>query len=343
MRAAVHEEFGGVEVLKIMEVPDPTPAPEEVLISVNASALNRLDVLQRRGPPLLPGFSLPHIAGMDVAGEILELGSAVDSVGVGDRVLVNPSLQCSRCHFCMRGEDGLCPDVNVLGGNCPGGHAELCAVPVTHVYEIPDGVSVTEAATIPTSYSTSWHALIATGKLRGGETVMIHAAGSGVSTAAIQLAKRLGAIVVATAGSERKLEAATRLGADFAVDNRREDFVKAALEVTDGIGVDMVFDHVGPALFEDSLRALRPRGRLVSCGTTTGAKAVFRLPQVYQFGLQILGAGRYSQREFEAMLEFYWDAGFEPVIDSEMPLEEIYEAHRKMEANEVIGKIVIRP
>jgi NADPH:quinone reductase-like Zn-dependent oxidoreductase len=343
MRAAVHEEFGEVEVLKIVEVPDPRPGPGEVLIGVKAAALNRLDVLQRQGPPLLPNFSLPHIAGMDVAGEILEIGPDVDSVAVGDRVLVNPSLHCGRCRFCLRGEDGFCPEVKVLGGNYPGGYAELCAVPATHIYRIPDGHTYTEAATIPTIYSTSWHALITTGKLRAGETIMIHAAGSGVSTAAIQLAKWRGATVLATAGSERKIEVARRLGADFTVDNRREDFVKVALDATDGIGVDMVFDHVGPKLFEDSLRALRPRGRLVSCGTTTGVKAIFSLPQLYQFGLQILGAGRNSHREFESMLDFYWDAGFEPVIDSEMPLEEIYEAHRKMEANEAIGKIVIRP
>jgi NADPH:quinone reductase-like Zn-dependent oxidoreductase len=343
MKAALHREFGGLDVLELAEVPDPVPAAGEVLISVKACALNRLDVLQRQGPALLPGFSLPHIAGMDVAGEVVALGPGVHAFARGDRVVVNPALHCGQCAWCTRGDDGYCPDARVVGGNHPGGYAELCAVPATHAYRIPEGVSYDEAATVPTIYSTAWHALVVTGKLRIGEWVMIHAAASGVSTAAIQLAKRIGARVIATAGSQRKLELARELGADAVVNNRDGDVVAVAKELTGGDGVDMVFDHVGPALFQASMYALRPRGRLVFCGTTTGTEATFNLPYAYHFGMKLLGADPYSYAEFEQMLEFYWTAGFEPVIDSQFSLDQVGEAQRRLEAGDVIGKVLIQP
>jgi len=343
MRAALHRTFGGPEVLEVVDVPDPEPGPRDVLLAVTASALNRLDVLQRQGPALLPGFSLPHIAGMDVVGEVIERGAEVDSIEVGDRVVVNPALQCGECDLCRRGDDGFCPDTRVVGGNHPGGYAERCVVPASHVYRIPDGVDDAEAATVPTVYSTAWHALVVTGRLRVGETVMIHAAGSGVSTAAIQLARRMGARVVATAGSERKLDVARKLGADVVANNRTDDVASVARAATDGRGVDMVFDHVGPALFQSSLFGLRPRGRMVFCGTTTGTEATFDLPYAYHFGIQLLGADPYSYAEFAEMLDYYWRGDFEPIIDSEYPLDEVREAQRRLEDGDVVGKVVLRP
>lgn len=343
MRAALHRSHGGVEVLEVVDVPDPRPGPRDVLLRVYATALNRLDVLQREGPALLPGFALPHIGGMDVVGEVVEVGAEVDNVQLGQRVVVNPALHCGECEWCRAGDDGYCPHTVVVGGNAPGGCAELLAVPASHVYEIPEGVSYEEAVTIPTIWSTAWHALVITGELRIGEWVMIHAAASGVSTAAIQLAKKIGARVVATAGSERKLEFARKLGADVVVNNRTGDLAGAAREATEGRGVDMVFDHVGPALFQPSVFALRPRGRLVFCGSTTGVDATFNLPYAYHFGIKLLGVDPYSYAEFAAMLDYYWTAGFEAVIDSEFPLAQVGEAQRKMEAGDVIGKVLLRP
>jgi NADPH:quinone reductase-like Zn-dependent oxidoreductase len=300
-----------------------------------------LDVLQRAGPAVLPGFALPHIAGMDVVGEVIDAGDT--GLAVGSRVVVNPALHCGECEWCRAGDDGYCPDTRVVGGNAAGGYAELLSVPASHVYAIPDGISYEEAVTIPTIWSTAWHGLVVTGDLRIGEWVMIHAAGSGVSTAAIQLAKRIGAHVLATAGSERKLAFARKLGADAVVNNRAGDIVAAAKEVTEGRGVDMVFDHVGPALFQPSVIALRPRGRLVFCGTTTGVDATFNLPYAYHFGIRLLGADPYSYAEFAEMLAYYWTAGFEAVIDSEFPLERAADAQTKMEGGDVIGKIILRP
>jgi NADPH:quinone reductase-like Zn-dependent oxidoreductase len=343
MRAAVHRAFGGPEVIEVAELPDPVPGPGDVLLRVKVSALNRLDVLQRSGPALLPGFSLPHIAGMDVAGEVIETGAAVSGIVVGDCVVVNPALHCGECELCRSGADGFCPDVQVVGGNAPGGYAELLAVPATHVYRIPEGVSYEEAATIPTIWSTAWHALVKTADVRVGEWVVIHAAASGVSTAAIQLTKRMGARVIATAGSARKLDLARKLGADVVINNRTEDFIGLTKEATGGRGADVVFDHVGPALFQQSLFALRIQGRMVFCGSTTGADATFNLPYAYHFGLSLLGADPYSYAEFEEMLDYYWTGGFEAVIDSEFPLEGVADAQRKMEAGDVLGKILLKP
>jgi len=343
VKAALQRDFGGLDVLEVTSVPDPAVGPVDVLVGVRAVSLNRLDVLQRQGPALIPGFSLPHIAGMDIAGEVLAVGAEVGGVAVGDRVVVNPAVHCGRCGPCRAGDDGFCPNVRVLGGNAPGGFAELVAVPATHVYPIPAAMGFPEAAALPTVYSTAWHALVGTARLRIGEWVMVHAAASGVSVAAIQLAKRMGAKVVATAGSAPKLELARRLGADVVVDNRSGDVIGTARAVTDGRGVDVVFDHVGPALFQSSLFALRPRGRMVFCGTTSGDSATFNLPHAYHFGMQLLGSDPYPYAEFAEMLAFTLTAGFDPVIDATYPLDEMVEAQRRLEAGDVLGKVILVP
>lgn len=343
MRAALQVGFGGLDQLQLTEVADPRPAPDEAVVRVRATTLNRLDVLQREGPALLPNFQLPHIAGMDVVGEVAELGSDVATLRIGDRVLVNPALHCGVCDWCQRGDDPFCPATRVVGGNHPGGYAELCAVPASHVHPIPDHVSFEEAATVPTIWSTAWQALVVRAAVKPGEWVIIHAAASGVSTAAIQLAKRMGAKVLATAGSDRKLDLARKLGADVCVNNREGDFVGEARRVTAGRGMDVVFDHVGPALLGKSLFALKPRGRLVFCGSTTGREATFDLPYAYHFGITLLGVEPYSYVGFSQMLDFYWGERFVPVIDSEFDLHDAARAQARMESDEAVGKIILRP
>jgi len=343
MRAALQTDFGGPEAITVTDVPDPHPEAGDVIVRVHAAALNRLDVLQRSGPALLPGFTLPHIAGMDMAGAIEVVGPGVHDFAVGDRVVVNPSVDCGVCDVCRSGDDAFCPNKRVLGANAPGGFAELVSVPATHVHRIPDAMSFQEAATIPTVHSTAWGALVETGDLRVGEWLLVHAAASGVSVAAIQLAQRIGARVIATAGSQRKLDLALKLGAVAAINNRDDDWVDQVRAVTGGRGVDMVFDHVGPALFQGSLQSLRPRGRLVFCGTTTGAQATFLLPHAYHFGLKILGSDTYSRAEFARMLDSYAISGFQPIIDSEVSLDQLGTAQERLAANDVVGKIVVVP
>ncbi|HEY6379493.1 MAG TPA: zinc-binding dehydrogenase [Candidatus Dormibacteraeota bacterium] len=343
MKAAIHREHGPAEVLRVEDVPDPDCGPGEVLIAVRAAGLNRLDVLQRQGPALIPNFSLPHIPGMDVAGEVTAIGPEVNAVRVGERVVVNPALHCGHCDACLGGDDGLCPHVRVVGGNHPGGFAQWCVVPETHVISIPEGMTDSEACAFPTNYSTAWHGLVVTGRLQVGETVMIHGSGSGVSIAAIQIAKRAGAQVIATSGSARKLEAAHRLGADAVINHESGNLVAEARAATLGRGVDMVLDHVGPALFQASILSLRPHGRLVFCGTTTGNQACFNLPFAYHFGISLLGVDPYRYREFDEMLRWCWRADLHPVIDTEFALADVVGAQHRMERGESIGKIVLRP
>ncbi len=354
MKAVLHHEAGGPEVLRFVDVPDPEPGPLDVVVRVAACALNRLDIVQRNGWFQLPGFTYPHIAGMDVAGEVVAVGSAVTAVAEGDRVVVDPSLagvpEGSRLAD-RAGPDG---EPAVIGGTVPGGYAELCLVPSTHVYPVPDDLPLEQAATFPTCFLTAAHALFDVGGLRAGETVMIHAAGSGLSVAAILLAKHAGATVLATAGSDHKLERALALGADHVGDNRTGDnrtgdnrtgdvaaFARAA---TDGRGVDMVFDHVGSALFGASLAALAVRGRLVTCGNTSGDTATIpSLGQLFHARLSILGSDAYRPEEFGPVWETFCAARFPVVIDGEYPLAEAATAQARLESGDVFGKLVLRP
>lgn len=343
MRAAVHDTFGDVDVLQVTDVPEPEVEPGEVLVEVAATGVNHLDVLQRRGPAMLPGFTLPHIAGMDVAGTIVALGAGSQGLKEGASVLVNPAVQCGGCPVCLQGRDGLCADTRVIGASRPGGYAQRCVVPASHVHPIPDSLPAVEAATIPTVYSTAWHGLVVTGQVEAGETLLVHGAGSGVTAAAIQIAKHKGLEVIVSGRSEAKLEHALRLGADHVIDSTRSDVTAEAWALTRGAGVDIVFDHVGPALFQSSLLALRAEGRLVFCGTTTGGTAEFNLGHAYHKGVRLLGSRPYHQSEFTEMLDTVLGAGFAPITDTVMPLTEVRDAHRRIESGAVAGKLVLVP
>jgi NADPH:quinone reductase-like Zn-dependent oxidoreductase len=343
MRAALHHAHGGSDVLVLEQLPVPEPGPGEVLVEVAACGLNHLDLLQRRGPALIPGFELPHIAGMDVAGTIVATGAGVPTTRTGDRVLLNPAIGCGSCSPCTSGSDGFCLSAGVIGGNRPGGYAEYVVVPAVNVHPVPDGVSLTEAAVLPTIWMTAWHALTATTTLRAGETVLIHAGASGVSTAAIQLAKAAGTTVIATASTDAKMAYAAALGADVVVNSATDNVVAAARAATGGRGVDVVIDHVGPAVWDASIYSLAPRGRLVFFGNTTGGRAEFDLVYAYHFGLQLLGSDPYDADEFPAMLAAYWASDFVTPIDSEFALADVAAAQDRLEARLALGKIALIP
>lgn len=343
MKAARYSGHGAPEVIRYEDVPDPAIGPADVVVKVAACAVNRLDIAQRAGHFTLPGYRLPHIAGMDVAGEVVEAGREAEGVSVGDRVLIDPSLSNVRGNSRFAGRGDRHGELGVIGATVDGGYAELCAAPASHVHVIPAGFSYEEAACIPTAYLTAWHALFEVGHLAAGETVLIHAAGGGVSSAGIQLAKRRGATVLATARAERKLEHARRLGADHVLDHRGADVTSWVREVTDGRGVDLVFDHVGPALWQSSLAALRPRGRFVTCGATSGPVVTLELGPLRQLGIQILGSDAYSHEEFARVLALYWRGGFRQIVDSVLPLAEAARAQRRMEVADVTGKILLKP
>jgi NADPH:quinone reductase-like Zn-dependent oxidoreductase len=284
---------------------------------------------------------------MDIAGTVAAVGAGVTTVHEGDRVVVNPAVPCRACPTCLRGDDGFCLDARVLGGNAPGGYAEYVLVPAANVHPVPDHVPLTEAALLPTVWTTAWHALHTVGGLRAGETLLVHAAASGVSLAAVQLAKQLGATVIATASSVEKLAFAGGIGADHPVaagaGTPTEDIVGAVREATGGRGVDMVLDHVGPATWPASLFSLAPRGRLVFVGDTSGAEVTIPLEYAFHFGLKLLGSDPYPAREFGEVLERYWRGGLVTPVDQEFALTEAAAAQRRLEERRAVGKVLLRP
>lgn len=343
MRAVQHETHGGPEVLRPVVLPDPVCGPGDVLIAVRATSVNRLDVLQRRGPGLLPGFTLPHVPGTDVAGVVVAVGEAVTTRRPGDRVVADPSLHCGSCPACAAGDSAFCTAMRIIGASRQGGYAELIAVPATHVHPVPEHVGFPEAAAVPTVYGLAWQALMVRGGLRPGETLLVHGAVSGITIAAVQIAQKIGARVIVTSTSDKKLARMAELGVDVTINHTTADLPATVREVTGGRGADIVLDHVGPALFQPSLNSLRIRGRMVFCGSTTGITATFNLPHAYHRGLTLIGAESPSHSAFADMLAWYWSAGCTPVIDSVHPLSEAAAAHRRLESGDAFGKIILMP
>ncbi len=325
----------------IEDIDDPVPDPDELLIEVRACALNRLDLLQRRSA-LVRGFSLPHIAGMDVAGVVVGHGPGADPtmLPIGTEVLVDPVSTCGVCHRCTTGKPAYCDNLRTVGSTRPGGLAEFVAVPAGHVYRIPDGLSFVQAAAIPVAYLTAWHALVMVGEVQAGEKVLINAAGSGVSTAAIQFAKQAGAFVIGTIGGPARVAQALALGCDAVVDHYSDD-VSDQVHAIVADGVDLVIDHVGTALFTASVDAMDVDGRMVFCGTTTGTQATVSLPSLYHWGRRLIGAGGWGPQEFAQMLEVVTSARLLPVIDSVWAFSELAEAQARMEAGGCFGKLVV--
>ena len=342
MRAVVIREHGGPDVLRVEDVPDPSPGPGEVVVRVRACALNHLDIWVRRGIPGAP-FHLPITTGADIAGDVHAVGEGVEGWAVGDPVMVAPGISCGACARCASGADQLCPKYGILGETCDGGLAELVAVPAVNLVAKPERLGYEDAAALTLSFLTAWHMLVARAELREGETVLVHAGGSGVGSSAVQIARHLGARVIATAGSARKLALAAELGAHETINYREEDFVARVKALTDRRGVDVVFEHVGGEVFERSLRCLAWAGRLVTCGATTGVDARVNLRHLFFKSQSILGSTMGSREEFRHLVALFGQGHFRSVIDRVVCMDEIADAQRAIEAREVFGKVVIRP
>ncbi len=344
MRAAILKSFGGPENLESAEVPDPVPGPGEVLLRVRACALNHLDLFIRAGLPSAK-VKTPFILGCDAAGEVAALGPGVTGVAVGERVAVHPGRCCGACVPCREGRESDCADYGIIGayGGRPGGYAELLAVPVPHLLAMPDGMSFPTAAAAPLTALTAWHMLTTLAALKAGETVLVLGAGSGVSTAAIQIAKALGARVIAASTSADKLVRAKALGADLVIHSPPEDLARAVRKLTGGAMADAVFEHIGGEVLGEALKCLRRSGRLVTCGATAGPVAPVDLRYVFDRQLRILGAKMGSLAEMRAVWALVRDGRLTPVVDRTFPLAEARAAHEHLAARGQFGKVVLLP
>jgi NADPH:quinone reductase-like Zn-dependent oxidoreductase len=342
MKAVVFNQHGGPEVLQYTEAPDPTVKANEVLIQVKACALNHLDIWARGG---LPGIKipLPLILGNDVAGIVREAGELVTWVKSGDEVMVQPGVSCGHCRACLDGRDNMCPEYDIIGYRRDGGYAELLAVPGVNVVPKPANLTWEEAAALPLVTVTAWHMLVTRANVQAGEVVLVHAAGSGVGSIGIQIAKSRGARVIATASSDEKLAKAKELGADDVVNYSREDWPKEVRRVTNKEGVDVVLEHTGAETWGGSIAALKNNGRLVTCGATSGFDARTDIRQIFYRHLTILGSFMGSKAELIAALKFVERGEIKAVIDRTLPLGEARRAHELIEERAQFGKIVLVP
>ena len=314
MKAVIFKQHGGPEVLEYADAPDPTITANEVLVEVKACALNHLDIWARGG---LPGIKipLPHILGNDIAGVVREVGALVSWVQAGDEVMLQPGVSCGHCDECLAGRDNLCRDYDIIGYRRPGGYAQFVAAPAVNVIPKPKNLSWEEAAALPLVTVTAWHMLVTRAAVQPGEDVLIHAAGSGVGSIGIQIAKLRGARVIATASSDEKLAKGEGTGADEVVNYSNADWPKEVKRLTNRRGVDVVFEHTGAATWPGSIASLKANGRLVTCGATSGFAAQTDLRQVFYRHLTILGSFMGSKSELLEAMKFVESGKIRAVVD----------------------------
>ncbi len=339
MKAIRIHEFGGPEVLKFEDIPEPELRKDQVLVQVKACALNHLDLWIRKG---IPGIKLPLILGSDVSGVIAKVGEYVTDLKEGQRVLLAPMSACYHCEFCLRGEHSFCRQFAVRGERIQGGDCEYVAVPRVEVIPFPDSLTYDEAASVPLVFLTAWHMLVSRARIRHGQTVLVWGAGSGVGSAAIQICKLMGCTVITTAGNEHKLDLARELGADHALNHYREKISDEVKKIVKG-GVDVVFEHTGEKTWPESLRSMRPGGTLVTCGATTGPEGKLDLRVLFTRQLTFMGSFMGTMSDLHDALKYVFDGTFKPVVDRSFPLRDAAKAHEYLEKGEQFGKVILNP
>ncbi len=356
MKAVVYEEYAPDDnykkILKVKEIDDPKPKSNEVVFKIKAAALNYNDIWGMRGQPV--AVPLPHVSGSDAAGEVIAVGEEVTNIKVGDRVASHSNMSCRVCKACTDGREFDCTKRAIWGfqtGPTWGAFSEITHLPEVNVVKIPDGVSYDDAAAASMTLLTSWHMLVGRAKIKPGQTVLIMGGGSGVGSFGIQIAKLYGCTVIATASGD-KLDKCLQLGADFAVDHRKEDWSKEVFKIskeiaksTGGVpGIDVSFDHIGQTHWNQQLTLLKYGATLVSCGATTGYDAKTDLRHVFFKGTNILGSTQGTRAELED--GFYWmgKGKIKAVVDSIYSFENAAEAHTKMLTGKgLFGKILMKP
>lgn len=340
MKAVRFHRHGGPEVLVVEEVPLPEPGPGEVRVRVRAAALNHLDLWVRRGLPLR--IEMPHVGGSDFAGVIEATGPGVAEGRIGMRVAGYPLLGCGGVPWPRCG-DALDGPLSILGEERNGACCEALVLPDACCLPIDDALAFEEAAAVPVAFLTAWRMLVGRAALRAGETLLVLGAGSGVGTAAVQIGRHLGARVLAVTSGAGRAARVRALGADEVIDRTRERIAARVLTLTGRRGANVVFEHVGEATWEESVRAAAFGGRIVTCGATTGAQARTDLRYVFSRQLSILGVTLGTRSELERVFALVAGGSLRPVIDRVLPLEDCRLAHEILERGEAFGKVVLRP
>lgn len=342
MRAARFHEFGPADRLVVEEVDDPVAGPGQVLVKVGACALNHLDVDLREGISRFP-LALPHVMGLELAGEIVAVGEGVsDRWQVGDRVAPYLMGTDPNDAFTRSGRENLSPS-GFIGFTISGGFAQYAAIPERHLIRTPDGLTDIQAAATQIAFATAYHMLFTRARLTMGETVMVNAVGSGVGSAAVQLCRLAGATIIGNASSEAKLERARAMGMHHGINHVTEDIPARVRELTDGRGVDLVFEHVGGKILQASLASVARDGRIVTCGGHSGEVIDFDIIPFFRNQTTLIGSFVFTSTEYEECLRLAAAGKIEPVVDSVFPLDGIVDAFRRMESREHFGKIVITP
>ncbi len=341
MKAVVFKEHGGVDKLTHTDMEKPKISPYEVLVKVKACALNHLDIWVRQG---LPGIEIPmpHILGSDVVGEVAEIGMEVKNFRAGDKVLIAPGVRCRKCVYCITNNDSMCNSFKIVGFQVQGGYAEFAKAHVDNIIPVSSKFSFEEWAVIPLVFITAWHMLITRGQLKPGENVLIHAAGSGIGSAAIQIAHLAGARVITTARGKEKLEKAKQLGADEVIDYSKEDYVGNVRLLTNNKGADLIFEHIGPDTWDKNLQCLTKGGRMVVCGATSGPTTTIDIRSLFMKQHAIIGCYMGSKKELLDILNLVELGKLKPVVDSVFSLKEAAAAQQKMLKRENFGKIVLK-
>jgi len=340
MKCVRIHRHGGLESLLLEEIDPPRIAPDEVLVNVKATSINHLDLWVRQGIPGVK-FPLPIIPGVDAAGVVAEKGEAVRHVAVGDRVVIAQGISCGHCRHCLNGNDNLCRDYKLIGEHRDGADAEYLAVPSHNVIQLSDKISFETAAASALVFLTAWQMMVEKAVVKPGEDVLVVGGSSGVGTAGIQIAKLFGARVIATTSTDQKAARLKELGADDIINYRRQSVLEEVRRLTAKRGVDVVFEHVGKAVWDESIRSLAKGGTLVTCGATSGYGAVTDLRYVFYKQIRILGSTMGRKGDLLTILDCLERGTLKPVIDRVLPLSDVREAHRIVEAGEHVGKVVL--
>lgn len=342
MKATIFDEQGNINVLRVAEMPQPEPGPNEVVVRVHACGVNRLDIYSRTGRTRIA--PMPHISGSEVAGEITALGEGVGGLNMGQGVAIAPYLFCGQCEFCRSGEEAICLKGDIVGLGSQGGFAEYVRVPASSIVPLPQGVDYISAAAVGLATITAWHMLTKSAPITPGQDVLVHAGGSGIGSAAIQIAKLSGARrVITTVGSATKVEQALRLGADEVINYREQDFFQEVRRITSKRGVDVVVEHVGEQTWEKSVACLARGGRLVTCGATSGNDGKLNLWNLFAKEQTLIGSYGGTRHDLAAVLNLLAAGRLLPVVHATFSLAEVGQAQQLLESREQFGKLIVTP